>query len=303
MKVIPALAFVGLSVLLLSPSQPLADDAPGAGVVVAAQGEVSVRRQQGAQPATAGFALQPGDSLVIKQGARCRGFSPVGEPFDRVGPALVVFARASEENFRSRVSRWVAQQLAQWAGQSRNRPLITRSVRDWQTAASVAAPIIPAADGCVRSSRPFLCWKTHAGIQEYTVTIASEDGAESSSTVRGHEFSPSDLVPGRKYAWRVEAEVGGGRIASAWRDFRVLAPEEEELLDSSLQDLSDLMAGILLLAMGLHDEAIGRLDAAVATADQPTAALRWRAQALAAIGLHDEAYTDILRALDEASIR
>jgi len=278
------------------------DSAAGAGdagVVAASDGEVVVRRDGAVRTVHAGFALQPGDSLVIRQNARCKGFSPVGEPFDREGPALVVFANAAEKNFRTRVSRWIAEQLAQWVGESRSRPLITRSGREWDVREAVPAPMIPAPNGCVRAGNPFFCWKRGGGVGSYTVTITSEGGGESSSTVQGNTFTPRDIEPGKSYAWKVAMKVGDADLSSPWREFRVMSEDEEQRLDESLADLSDLMAGIVLLSAGVHDEALYRFDAAVNEGTDREAALLWRSRALAAIGLHEEAYTDVLQALDD----
>jgi hypothetical protein len=75
-----------------------------------------------------------------------------------------------------------------------------------------------------------------------------------------------------------------------------MTPEEETRLDQAIDALGDLEAGVLLLSSGLHEEAIYRFDAAVASPEQTRSARLWRARAFADIGLYKQAYEDMIEA-------
>jgi hypothetical protein len=286
-----------LSLVLLGPGGGAAAQS-AAGVVVSVEGPVAVHRGQGPLDVGIGFPLQPGDSLVVKQGGSCAGFSPTGETFHREGPSLIVFARLNEENFRSRLTKWVARQLAQWVGSSRNRPLIARGDTETWTAEAVAVALVsPGVDGAVRSMEPALMWKTTPGVDAYTVRITGEDGEEMVETTNGSEYRPSALTPGRRYAWKVSFTAGGRELSSSWREFRVLTADEEETLDAVLEDMPHLMAGVFLLSTGLHREALERFDR-VDAGDTAGDVAVWRARALAGMGLYLEAYASMVEAVE-----
>jgi len=113
--------------------------------------------------------------------------------------------------------------------------------------------------------------------------------------VRDHGVALSDLEPGAEYVWKVQPSVEGWNGETRWRAFTVMSPDEEAELNEAIAAMGDLQAGVLLLTAGLHDEAIYKFDAAVASNEQASSARLWRAQALAEIGLYREAYQDVVR--------
>jgi hypothetical protein len=185
-------------------------------------------------------------------------------------------------------------QLADWMGESRRRPLTTRGVRDWTNVSEAPALILPASGGAVRPSRVEFRWSTVAGVDRYVLTVAPALGDEITKTARGNTASVDGLEPGGEYVWRVAPDVADWASGGSWREFRVLTLEEESQLDEALVGMGDLEAGVLLLSMGLHDEAIYRFDAA-AEGDDSRSAKHWRAQALADCGLYREAYDDLIQ--------
>jgi hypothetical protein len=86
-------------------------------------------------------------------------------------------------------------------------------------------------------------------------------------------------------------------MAGRWSAFRTMLPEEEESLAKAIEGKSDLEAGVLLLSSGLQEEAVNRLDAAVNSGKDRRSALRWRAEALSAMGQYAAAYSDILETI------
>jgi tetratricopeptide (TPR) repeat protein len=129
------------------------------------------------------------------------------------------------------------------------------------------------------------------------MTIAPEDGDEIKQTIRGHMSVRDDLEPGKKYVWKVQTQEGGSPAGSQWNSFYVLTADEARQIDESINGLSDLEAGVLLLSLGLAGEAINRFDAAVALDPSSRSAYRWRAEALAAVGLYKDAYENLVKTL------
>ena len=262
------------------------------GLVVAVSGDVEVRRGAGPQAVVEGFILQVGDTLIVKVGAKCEGFSIGGETFELEGPSQRVLAPPKRGKQRNRIVAWIGEQLSQWTGESRSQAVISRSARDWMVEVDAPTPLVPAPDGHVRASRSLFIWTTIHGIDDYVITIAPERGKELKHTVRGHRMILHDLEPGASYVWRIGTADGGGSV-SRWSSFRVMEAEEEERLSGALRGMADLDAGVLLLSVGLHEEAIHRFDAALTSGGNRRSALRWRAEALAGIGLFKEAYEDL----------
>ncbi len=294
------LIVAGPSVVAAEPANG-APTAPSSGVVVSVRGDVIVERPDGDEPVTEGLVLQDGDIVRASDGARCTGFTPSGEPFDLPGPGELRLARSEVDGMLDRVTLWVRRQLTQWIGESRRQPIVTRTLkRDWEVETLTPAPIIPAPGGQVRPDSAVFYWGTVPGIDRYLVTFVSEDGEETSRSVRGHRLIADDLVPGREYVWKVMPALEGWTGQSKWRGFRVMLPEEEDGLDAAVSAMSDLEAGVLLLSAGLHEEAAYRLDAAVASASQGASARKWRAQTMAEIGLYHDAYEDLVRSRNEA---
>jgi len=285
-------ALLAAFALLTTPTTASCEDTSG--IVVSVAGDVTVERADTQEQATEGFTLVGGDRIIVKTGARCSGFTPQGADFDLDGPSEFLIPSGEESGLVDNVASWIRMQLADWMGESRRRPLTTRGVRDWDTVSEAPALILPASTGAVRPSRVELRWSTVAGVDRYVVTVAPALGDEIVKTARGNTTTLDELEPGGEYVWRVAPDVADWAGSGNWREFRVLTLEEEEQLDAALADMGDLEAGVLLLSMGLHDEAIYRFDSA-AEGDEASSARHWRAQALADCGLYREAYDDLIQ--------
>jgi hypothetical protein len=271
----------------------------GNGLIVSLSGEVMVHRSDGETAAVEGFALHEGDTVVVKMGGACRGFTPLGECFDLSGPAELALAPAAGETALSAVSSWIRRQITQWVGEAHRQPLTTRSVRDWEYVLDAPKPLLPAPGGSVRPGDARLRWGSLPGVESYAVTVAPEKGDEIHRTARGHDLLLQDLTPGAEYVWKVGPSAEGLRTESRWRAFRVLTPEEEADLNRALERLDPVDAGVLLLSVGLYGEAILRFDAAVSSEESGRSARLWRARAFADVGLYKEAYEDLLLAQEE----
>jgi hypothetical protein len=266
------------------------------GMVCALAGDVLVTRSSGQVVPTEGFVLQEGDTLWAKAGGICRGFTPEGESFSLDGPAQLVFAAARAGGGGPGITGWVSQVLSQWVGESRRRPLTTRSVRSWEESQDACTPIAPASDGKVRSKNAIFYWTTIPGVDSYLLTIAPARGAEETHMVRGYSYTQSALEPGGEYVWRIAPVIQGADLQGRWRAFRVLTADEERSMEAAIRGKTDLEAGVLLLCSGLHAEAVDRFDAAVG-GDDRRSALRWRAEAFSAMGQYGSAYSDILQTI------
>lgn len=280
------------------PAQSASEATPTvcSGVIVSVRGDVTVDRSGESEPVTEGLVLMEGDVVCAREGAHCTGFTPSGEPFDLPGPGELRLARLETDGVLDRVTLWVRRQLTQWIGESRRQPIVTRTLmRDWEFETLTPAPLIPAAGGQVRSGNADFYWGTVPGIDSYLVTFAWGDGDETSRLVRAHRLVIDDLLPGQEYVWKVQPAIDGWTGQAKWRGFRVMLPDEERGLDEALVSMDDLEAGVLLLSVGLHEEAVYRLDAAVASGDHSASARKWRAQTMAEIGLYEEAYEDLAR--------
>lgn len=273
------------------------EEPPATGIVVSVDGEGFVDREGVREPAVEGYVLEHGDVIIVRAGGRCTGFTPAGEPFRLEGPSELRLPTASEQGLLDKVSRWIREQLTQWIGQTRRRPLVTRTLlRDWDVAIDTPTQLIPAPDGHVRPSEAEFYWATVPGIDSYLVTVVRADGDETSRLVRDHGIVLSDLEPGGEYVWKVQPAVEGWHGETRWRTFTVMTPAEEAELNGAIAELGGLEAGVLLLTAGLHDEAIYRFDATISgNGEQAGSARIWRARALADIGLYREAYKDVIQ--------
>ncbi|MFH1501755.1 MAG: tetratricopeptide repeat protein [Candidatus Eisenbacteria bacterium] len=288
-------ARMGLMLFCLCLFLPVAAGADwSGGLMVSVNGEVVVRRGEVDELAKEGYVLREGDTIVVRMGGECSGFTPVGEAFDLKGPAEMQLAAAS--GLGGDLAAWVRLQLADWIGESRRQPLRTRTVRDWSLPTEAPTQIIPASGGRVRPADARLYWSEVPGVGSYTLTIAPSAGEEVQRVVRDNGAVLEELVPGEEYVWKVQPEAEGWDGESGWRDFVVMTPEEEVRLDQAMEGLGDLEAGVLLLSSGLHEEAIYRFDVAVASASQVRSARMWRARAFADIGLYKQAYEDLIEA-------
>ena len=267
------------------------------GLVVSLRGDVTVRRASASLTVKEGFVIQPGDTMRIGAGARCGGFTPGGDRFDQQGPHLIVFAGPGKDK-RDPRSEWITEQVQSLVSEPRSRQLVTRTGRDWKVQNGMPRLMIPAPDARVRASRANFYWSTIDGVDRYELTIVGEEGDEITKIVRGHKIEFSDLEPGYSYSWKIQPVLEGLSSSSGWRSFNVMSSKEEERLEEALTGVPDLEAGVLLLSMGLHGEAVYRFDAASARAEARRSALRWRAQTFAAIGLYRDAFTDLLGAME-----
>jgi len=268
---------------------------PESGIVVSVVGEVSVDRADTQETATEGYVLRGGDTIIVKTGSRCTGFTPQGDSFTLDGPSEFQIPSGADGGLIDSVASWIQMQLADWVGESKRRPLTTRGVRDWATARDAPALILPAPGGSVRPSRSELRWSTVPGVDRYVVTIAPALGEEITRMARGSTTTLDEFEPGGEYVWRVAPDIEGWVGHGNWREFRVLDLDTETQLDAALVDMDDLEAGVLLLSMGIHDEAIYHLDAAVEAGSSGRSARLWRSQALAECGLYREAYEDLIQ--------
>jgi len=273
------------------------EESPATGIVVSVDGEAVVDRAGVLEPVVEGCVLEHGDVIIVRAGARCTGFTPVGESFQLEGPVELRLPDASEHGLLDEVSRWIREQLTQWIGQTRRRPLVTRTLlRDWDVTIDTPTQLIPAPNGRVRASEAEFYWATVPGIDSYLVTVVTADGDETSRLVRDHGVIMGDLDPGGEYVWKVQPAVDGWHGETRWRTFTVMTPGDEAELDAAVAGLGGLEAGVLLLTAGLHDEAIYRFDATISgNGDQARSARLWRARALADIGLYREAYKDVIQ--------
>jgi len=284
-----------LSITLAAPAVASNETPAPSGIVVSVVGEVAVERSNSQEMATEGFVLKGGDTIIVRIGARCSGFTPYGESFSLEGPSEFQISSGADDGLVDSVASWIQTQLTDWTGQSRRRPLTTRGVRDWVTKGEAPALILPASGGAIRPNRSEFCWSTVPGVDRYVVTVAPALGDEITRTVRGNTATLDELEPGGEYVWRVAPDIEGWASHGSWREFQVLELEDETRLDAALVGMNDLEAGVLLLSMGIHDEAICRFDAAAASSENARSARLWRAQALADCGLYREAYEDLIQ--------
>jgi hypothetical protein len=278
--------------ILVSGLPAVAQTKVNTGLVVVSTGDVSIRRPGGPRAASPGVVLRDGDTLVVASGASCRGFDPSGRPFDLPGPAETVFGGTGTGGTLGSVRSWIARQLAEWAGSTRDRPLLTRSARSWEVMTPAPAPVLPANNGAARPGKVRLVWSAIPGVERYETTWTAAEGTETAHTVTGTSLVVDGLLPGGEYLWRVRPAVEGWPGNAAWSTFRILKVEEERELDRAVEGLDDLRAGVLLLSSGLHEEAILRFDAAMSEVPNGAARL-WRARVFSDLGLYKQACEDL----------
>ncbi len=289
-------ARMGLTLFCLCLFLPLAAHArdSSGGLVVSVSGEVAVLRGDADEVVREGYVLREGDTIFVRSGAKCSGFTPAGEAFDLKGPAEMQLAAAG--GLVGDLAAWVRLQLADWIGESRRQPLRTRTVRDWSLPTEAPTQILPAPEGRARATDARLFWSEVPGVDSYTLTLAPSDGDEVTRVVRDNGAVLEELVPGEEYVWKVQPDAEGWDGETGWRGFVVMTPQEEERLDQAIEGLGDLEAGVLLLSSGLHEEAIYRFDVAASSPAQGRSARMWRARAFADIGLYKQAYEDLIAA-------
>lgn len=292
-----ALAALALAALALAVAPSGAKPQPEQqGIIGLVVGDITIAREGGPLRASEGLAVLFGDTLIARAQSTCQGLGPDGAPFALAGPAQLVFSPPRQAGADQGLKSWIARQLAQWIGVRRQQSLTTRGERTWKRTVEVCQPIWPCAGGRLRGGPAHLYWSTLQGIDRYTVEIVSPRGQVMRKTVAGNSLRVSDLEPGVDYEWSVAPDTPGWPAAARRSGFQLLPPAEEVELDSALQALPPLEAAILLLSMGMNDEAIDRLETALADPALCEAALRWRAEAYAGMGLLAEANADLRRA-------
>jgi len=289
-----ALLCLALGALLVGPVLADSDPDRATGLIVGVRGDVVIARRGSTAEACEGSFLELGDTVVVRTGSWCKGILPSGSPFELNGPAQLETTAPADSELLREVLGWIREQVEQWRGRDRRRALTTRGTREWDGQVSVVVPLFPAPNAKVRASWLRFVWQPIPGVANYQVTLAPIAGEESQYPVRGHHLQLDALEPGQGYDWRLAAEINGTAVSSEWRHFAVMAPADEAVLDKSIDQVDDLEAGVLLLAAGLHEEAIHRLDAATTTERTRRSALAWRSRAFSEIGLHEKAYADLV---------
>jgi hypothetical protein len=279
------------SAVLSSPA--FAEPEDSVGLVISLEGQAVVHRGRGTHTVADRFLLEAGDTLSVGASSTCRGLLPGGEPFTLEGPAQLILEKRKPETPVTWIWNKIAVEIANWTGEPYVVPPTTRGVEDWQLEAPAPSLVVPPRGGAVRAKQARLVWVAIPGVERYVVTTARGEDDEEKRTVRGNSLEIEELVPGAEYVWKVEPQADDWKGHSSWSDFRVLTGEEETQLDLKLRDTADLEAGVLLLAVGLHDEAIHRLGAVIVNGDEVASARRWRARALYEVGLYRQAYEDL----------
>lgn len=271
----------------------------GTGLIVSVRGEVRVTGRWQEADAHEGLAVTIGDSLTLGAGASVMGFRPTGGPFTAQGPATLTFVDTNPE-FRNRIHDWTSRQIASWSGLNDIDPFGTPARHNWEAASVEAAPMVPVDGGGVRPERSRFWWKKIAGVEKYEIEVRWQDGKKTrrirKTVKRTNRLTLEGLEPGREYEWIVRTKEGK-KIESHANKFRVLTVEEKIILDQITYGLPDVMAGVLVLTAGLHEEAIQYFDVALATDPQRRSALVWRSRAFAAAGRYEEAYRDLIDAM------
>jgi len=267
------------------------------GIITEVAGEVTVNGVTGRERVEVGHVLAVGDTIVAMSGGSCSGFAPSGEVFSLEGPSQMRLGTAEDDSAFHRVSMWIRTQVSQWIGVGQRKALVTRAAgQRWDVRLSAPNQLVPVPNGRVRCSDARLRWVGIRDADEYVISIVSGDDDPIELHVRGLATTLEELEPGLEYVWEVRPLESKSPERSRWRAFSVMSVDEERSLDSALAGLDDIKAGVLLLSVGLHEEAIARLDVAVTVGESVQSARVWRARALAEVGLHEAAYRDIVQA-------
>jgi hypothetical protein len=271
----------------------------GKGLIVSVSSGAKVSGRWQRADAYEGFALATGDSLTLEAGASVSGFKPTGEPFQVEGPVTLTFVDADPQ-FRNRIHDWTSRQISTWSGLGEIDPFGTPARHAWEAASVEASPMVPVDGGSVRPERSRFWWKKIAGVEKYEIEVTWQDGKKTrrirKKVKRANRLVLEDLESGREYEWIVRTKEGK-RTESHPNKFRVLTGDEKTILDEITYGLPDVMAGVLVLSAGLHEEAIQYFDAALVTDPQRRSALVWRSRAFAAVGRYEEAYRDLIDAM------
>ena len=243
-----------------------------------------------------GYILVQGDTLKTGGDAFCKGYTPDGEEFEMGSDEIYICSKQRSDSGNILIA-FLNRQIDDWMHKSRLQSLITRSARDWDYRNRSIQLLIPAGRGKVRSHRCDFIWTKVESVDLYELTIINKEGKEINRTVRGTVDSIDDLDPG-DYTWMVSLKNDGWETSSKLRSFTVMSKDEERKLDDLIKDKTDLTAGVLLYISGLQMEAVYRFDSAVNVDKINNSALRWRAKAMADIGLYKEAYNDLLKTIE-----
>jgi hypothetical protein len=282
--------------LALPATAPASETQPAVcvGIVIVAEGEVTIERAGESRPVAEGSVLLGGDVLNVRAGARCSAYGPTGEIIRLEGPAEFRVPEASEWDLLGEVAAWIRRQVGEWVGSPRRRAIVVRKLpRPWDVQCDTPPQLIPAPGGRVRPGDAQLYWGTIPGINEYLVTIMPEAGPETTHVIEGNHLELEELVGGEQYVWDVVPFLDGWTADELPQSFTAMSPADEALLERATENLDDLEAGVLLICTGLHREGIGRLDASVEAGRNDRSARFWRALALAEIGLYRQAHEDL----------
>jgi hypothetical protein len=279
---------------------------PPCGTITGLEGEIVIcRLGTGPSRAELGFELFYGDTVVAAMGSRCSGVTPEGENFQLAGPGKLILKAVHPERGQllagllDKVRAPLFDQLVDYIGDEVIKPLVTRGgvdTENWKYETEICAPIVPAAAGAVRATRPRFIWTTVNGAKEYEIIVRAPDGREIRETVIGNETVLEGLADGKSYDWRALPLSARNCGEAVWHPFHVMTLEQERELDTYLSRLPCLEAGWLLYEAGLYAEALDKLDTAAQNSETRRSALSWRALTLAAMGLHREAFCDYLAA-------
>ena len=299
MNVVRTLAAVIVMIMISGTCCIAAESGEELSIVVFVQGDVRIFRGKSPMKVVPGFAIEDGDTLFVGINSICSGLSSGGRRFEVEGSATKIFHSKKDLEGVGTMRRWISRQLTDLAGKSRIQILLARSDREWDYRVGVKQ-VIPPADGRVRQGKARFVWSAIDGIDRYTVKIENgEGGGEIRRTVNGNQITIEDLEPGQTYSWQVTPDSREFVSMAGKCAFTVLTSEQEQELDMTIGEVSDLEAGVILLSIGLHEEAMQRFDAAVTQDRLHRTACMWRAKCLESIGLHKEAYKDIMEAYGE----
>jgi hypothetical protein len=284
------------AIFILTAGAACAAPADSLAFIVAIEGNGTVQRGQGPELLSVGSTLAFGDTLVIGPASTCRIQFLDGRTLDLTGHAQLVLAKSPQRSPASLFGDWIRHELADWLGEDSVKPLRTRSLIEWNLEEDAPAPIFPAHEGSLRADRAVVTWIALSGVDRYVLTLSRQNGSDEIHNVRGNTFRISDPVRGADYLWKVAPDIKEWPGHSSWREFRVLTKEEELEVDQAIEKCPDLDAAAILLGVGLHEEAIARLDTEIEKESNPTSARLWRAKALESLGLYEQACEELRKA-------
>jgi hypothetical protein len=272
--------------LLLCPSLVLGEVV---GVVTSVGGPVDVQRGDTTLLVESpGFPIRVGDVLQVGPAGACGVMLGTGESFQLTANMSFVVPQPQSARLIGRVTRFFGQLKDDFSGRPHPAPMLSRNVEDLLREPLEAIQLVfPSANGAVRSSNPVFVWRSVPQLDRVTVLVIAEDRGLQTQLVGSNQhvlFWPG-LTAGASHAWQIKAMLNGVTVETSFRDFEVIAEQEEHLLDQALQSLDSLERGILLFAAGLHAEALTHLEAAAATPATSEHGSIWLARLLDRCGI------------------